>query len=94
MRLPLAFARERLDLDIADDRVISPPRPALPTLANGTAAIRVALCIEWTRPPAYAAVAQSALNKLKTARIHWVDPHTGRYIGAEDKRIDGKVAGN
>jgi hypothetical protein len=37
----------------------------------------VVLCIEWTRPPAYAAVAQSALNKLKTARIHWVDLYTG-----------------
>ena len=38
---------------------------------------RVVLCIEWTRPPAYAVLAQSALNKLKTARIHWVDLYTG-----------------
>jgi hypothetical protein len=38
---------------------------------------RVVLCIEWTRPPAYAIVAQSALNKLKTARIHWVEIYTG-----------------
>jgi hypothetical protein len=38
---------------------------------------RVVLSIEWTRRPAYAVVAQSALNKLKTARIHWVDLYTG-----------------
>jgi hypothetical protein len=34
---------------------------------------RVVLSLEWTRRPAYAVVAQSALNKVKTARIHWID---------------------
>ncbi|KPN46867.1 hypothetical protein [Mycobacterium intracellulare] len=38
---------------------------------------RIALSVEWTRRPAYAVVTQSALNKLKTARIHWIDLHTG-----------------
>jgi hypothetical protein len=38
---------------------------------------RVALSVEWTRRPDYAVVAQTALNKLKTARIHWIDLHTG-----------------
>ncbi len=27
------------------------------------------------------------------AHTIWVDPHTGKYVGAEDQRIDGKVAG-
>lgn len=38
---------------------------------------RPVLSIEWTRPPAYAVVAQSALNKLKTATVQWVDVYTG-----------------
>jgi hypothetical protein len=38
---------------------------------------RVVLSIEWTRRPAYAVVAQSALNKVKTAQIHWIDLYTG-----------------
>jgi len=38
---------------------------------------RAVLSIEWTRRPAYAVVAQSALNKLKTATVHWVDLYTG-----------------
>jgi hypothetical protein len=38
---------------------------------------RAVLAIEWTRAPAYAVVAQSALNKLKTAKVHWVDVYTG-----------------
>lgn len=38
---------------------------------------RVALSIEWTRRPAYAVTAQSALNRVKTARIHWIDLYTG-----------------
>ena len=38
---------------------------------------RVVLSIEWTRRPAYAVVAQSALNKVKSAQIHWIDLHTG-----------------
>ncbi len=40
-------------------------------------AARTGLAIEWTRAPAYAVVAQSALNKLKTAKVHWVDVYTG-----------------
>jgi len=40
-------------------------------------AARAALAIEWTRAPAYAVVAQSALNRLKTAKVHWVDVYTG-----------------
>ena len=35
------------------------------------------LSIEWTRRPVYAVTAQSALNKLKTGRVHWVDLYTG-----------------
>ncbi|BBZ15354.1 hypothetical protein [Mycobacterium branderi] len=38
---------------------------------------RVALSIEWTRRPEYAVAAQTSLNKLKTARIHWIDLYTG-----------------
>jgi hypothetical protein len=38
---------------------------------------RIALSIEWNRRPAYAVVAQSALNRLKTAKIHWIDLYTG-----------------
>ena len=37
----------------------------------------VVLSIEWTRRPAYAVVAQSALNKPKTAHVHWIDLYTG-----------------
>lgn len=40
-------------------------------------AARTAVAVEWTRAPAYAVVAQSALNKLKTATVHWVDVYTG-----------------
>jgi hypothetical protein len=35
------------------------------------------LAVEWTRAPAYAVVAQSALNRLKTAKVNWVDIYTG-----------------
>ena len=35
------------------------------------------LSVEWTRRPACAVVAQSALNKIKSAQIHWIDLHTG-----------------
>ena len=38
---------------------------------------RAVLAVEWTRAPAYAVVAQSALNKLKTAKLHWVELYTG-----------------
>lgn len=38
---------------------------------------RIALSVEWTRRPAYAAVAQSRMNKLKTAHVHWIDLYTG-----------------
>jgi hypothetical protein len=38
---------------------------------------RVALSTEWTRRPTYAVVAQSGINKLKTARLHWIDLYTG-----------------
>jgi hypothetical protein len=47
----------------------SPTDPAQPQ--------RIVLAVEWTRGPAYAVVAQSALNRLKTARIHWIDLYTG-----------------
>ena len=33
--------------------------------------------VEWTRRPVYAVVAQSAVNKLKTGRVHWIDLYTG-----------------
>jgi hypothetical protein len=51
--------------------------PAGRTDSREEPAGRVVLSVEWTRPPAYAVLAQSALNKLKTARIHWVDLYTG-----------------
>ncbi|OBJ01003.1 hypothetical protein [Mycobacterium sp. 1465703.0] len=38
---------------------------------------RVMLSIEWTRRPVYVVAAQSALNRLKTAEIHWVELYTG-----------------
>ncbi|MCV7034828.1 hypothetical protein H7H69_11550 [Mycobacterium heckeshornense] len=38
---------------------------------------KVALSIEWTRRPEYAVVAQTGLNKLKSAAVHWIDLHTG-----------------
>lgn len=40
-------------------------------------AARAVVAIEWTRALAYAVVAQSALNRLKTAKVHWVDVYTG-----------------
>lgn len=33
--------------------------------------------VEWTRRPIYSVVAQSAVNKLKTGRVHWLDVYTG-----------------
>ncbi|SOJ57003.1 hypothetical protein MSIMFB_04481 [Mycobacterium simulans] len=50
--------------------------PNGPTPAEEPAG-RAVVAIEWTRAPAYAVVAQSALNKLKTAKVHWVDVYTG-----------------
>lgn len=50
--------------------------PAGAPPADGPAA-RAVIAIEWTRAPAYAVVAQSALNRLKTAKVHWVDVYTG-----------------
>ncbi|WP_236723855.1 hypothetical protein, partial [Mycobacterium avium] len=38
---------------------------------------RAVLAVEWTRAPAYAVVSQAALNKLKTAKLHWVEIYTG-----------------
>jgi hypothetical protein len=38
---------------------------------------RIALAIEWTRRPDYAALAQTAPNKLGNAAVHWVDLYTG-----------------
>ncbi|MGO9356010.1 MAG: hypothetical protein ACLP3C_36240 [Mycobacterium sp.] len=38
---------------------------------------RVVLAVEWTRRPAYAVVAQSAVNRLKTGQVHWIDVYTG-----------------
>lgn len=38
---------------------------------------RATMSIEWTRAPAYAVVAQSAPNKLKTATVRWVELYTG-----------------
>ena len=51
--------------------------PAGPTHSHDEPPGRVVLAIEWTRRPAYAVTTQSALNKLKTARIHWVELYTG-----------------
>ena len=45
--------------------------------ATDEPAARAVVAIEWTRAPAYAVVAQSALNRLKTAKVHWVDVYTG-----------------
>jgi nickel-dependent lactate racemase len=43
MRLSVAFAREHLELEIADDRLVARPRSPLPLLADPSAAIRAAL---------------------------------------------------
>jgi len=40
-------------------------------------AARIALAIEWTRRPDYAVAAQTALNKLRTNKVHWIDLYTG-----------------
>ncbi|WP_062892431.1 hypothetical protein [Mycobacterium avium] len=50
------------------------PAPAAPVEVP---AGRATMSIEWTRAPAYAVIAQSALNKLKTATVHWVELYTG-----------------
>jgi len=49
--------------------------PPVPVVADD-GGIRAALCIEWTRRANYAAVAQAAPNRVKTATIHWVDLYT------------------
>lgn len=67
-----AFAAARGQMIRVPD-VIPTPRPD----AHQGPDARIALSIEWTRRPSYAVVAQSALNKLKTARLHWVELHTG-----------------
>jgi hypothetical protein len=51
--------------------------PAARTDSQDEPAARVVVSVEWTRRPTYAVVAQSVPNKLKTARIHWVDLCTG-----------------
>lgn len=51
--------------------------PTARTTSHDEPAGRAVLSIEWTRRPHYAVAAQSAINKLKTARIHWVDLYTG-----------------
>jgi len=51
MKLRLAFARERLDLQIPDDRAIAPPRPPVAGLEDPLAAIRVALEAPFQFPP-------------------------------------------
>lgn len=38
---------------------------------------RVALSVEWTRRPTYVVVTQSALNRIKTANVNWIDLCTG-----------------
>jgi len=43
MRVALAFARERLELEIADERLVARPRSPIPVLADPGAAIRDAL---------------------------------------------------
>ncbi len=48
--------------------------PAARTDSQDEPAARVVVSVEWTRRPTYAVVAHSALNKLKTAHIHWVRP--------------------
>ncbi len=53
-------------------RKIPSPRAAL-----DEPAAHVALAIEWTRRPEYAVVAQSALNKLRSAKVYWIDLYTG-----------------
>ncbi|MBV9088319.1 MAG: hypothetical protein JO044_00200 [Mycobacteriaceae bacterium] len=38
---------------------------------------RPALCIDWTRRPAYAVVSQTAPSKRGGKTVHWVDLHMG-----------------
>jgi hypothetical protein len=56
---------------------VPPQIPAAQPRSHDELPARVVLSIEWTRRPAYAVAAQSALNNLKTARIHWVELYTG-----------------
>ncbi|CQD24285.1 hypothetical protein BN1232_06142 [Mycobacterium lentiflavum] len=62
----------------ARGQMIHLPRqiPSPPTDPHETDA-RVVLSVEWTRRPVYSVVAQSAVNKLKTGRVNWLDLYTG-----------------
>jgi hypothetical protein len=66
-----AFAAARGQMIHVPSHIPSPPNN------HHDPEARVLLFIEWTRRPAYAVVAQSRINKLKTARLHWIDLHTG-----------------
>ncbi|MGO9031960.1 hypothetical protein [Mycobacterium sp.] len=68
-----------LEAFIAARQMIHVPAqiPAARTDSQDEPAARVVVSVEWTRRPTCAVVAHSALNKLKTARIHWVDLYTG-----------------
>jgi hypothetical protein len=39
--------------------------------------VRSAVSVEWARRVNYAVMPQAALNKLRTAKVHWVDLYTG-----------------
>jgi hypothetical protein len=51
----------------------------IPTAPAGLAqpCAQSTLAIEWTRRPEFAVVAQSGWNKLKSARVPWIDLYTG-----------------
>jgi hypothetical protein len=70
-RLLEAFTAARGQIIHVPSQIPSPPTDLHDTHA------RVVLSVEWTRPPVYAVVAQSAVNKLKTGRVNWIDVYTG-----------------
>jgi hypothetical protein len=66
-----AFAAARTKMVQVPREIPPPPGELDDTFARPT------LAIEWTRRPAYAATAQSAVSKWGGKSVHWVDLHTG-----------------
>lgn len=59
-------------------KMVRVPREIPPPAADpDEPAARPTLAIDWTRRPAYAVTAQSALSKRGANTVYWVDLHTG-----------------